>query len=60
MKLCTCRHCDHVFTTAKVQAFCSGRCRQSYTLINPKPTNPTANLDGAITNDNSNTQHSNR
>ncbi|MNF12480.1 hypothetical protein D3C80_2139830 [compost metagenome] len=48
MKLCTCRNCDHVFTAIKVEAFCSGRCRHSYTLTNPKPT---ANRDGANINE---------
>lgn len=44
MKTCTCRNCHHVFSTNKAQSFCSGSCRHSYTLTNPKP----ANRDGAF------------
>lgn len=52
MKSCTCRNCGHVFATPKVEVFCSGRCRHSFTLTNPKP----ANRDGAKTDDSSNTR----
>jgi hypothetical protein len=44
MKTCTCRNCNHVFLAIKVEVFCSGRCRHSYTMTNPKLT---ANRDGA-------------
>ena len=44
MKSCTCRNCNHVFVSVKVEVFCSGRCRHSYTLTNPKQP---ANRDGA-------------
>jgi hypothetical protein len=53
MKTCTCRNCNHVFAAIKVEVFCSGRCRHSYTLTNPKQP---ANRDGAIY-DNSNTEN---
>ncbi len=50
-KSCTCRGCGTQFITTKIEVFCSGLCRHSYTLTNPKP----ANRDGAITDDTSNT-----
>jgi hypothetical protein len=53
MKVCNCRNCHQRFTAQKIEVFCSGRCRHSFTLTNPK----NANRDGAI-NDQSNTpQH---
>jgi hypothetical protein len=52
MKTCTCRNCNHVFVSAKIEVFCSGRCRHSFTLTNPKH----ANRDGAL-NEFSNTSN---
>ncbi len=52
IKLNTCRHCNHVFASSKTQAFCSGSCRHSYTVTNPKPI---TNRDGAPLNEQSDT-----
>lgn len=52
MKTCTCRHCNHVFVSTKIQVFCSGRCRHSFATTHPK----NANRDGAI-NEVSNTSN---
>lgn len=55
IKLSTCKYCQHVFASSKTQAFCSGRCRHSYSLINPKSN---AYRDGA-SNANSDTSNTN-
>lgn len=50
-KTCTCKQCGVIFLARKLQPFCSASCKYA----NPVTTQPPAILEGAITDDTSNT-----